>query len=404
MLSLTFFATFLQKTRALQSLSELLEVIEEQLPRVSQAYALCVNGEELLSHGTLSEHSQTFMDAPFSLELDFAKNALPDPDALQLLTALMFSLLKNAEQSEASREALRSLRKAQGDLIEVEKMASLGALVNGMAHELNTPLGIGVTAVSALQEDLNQLERAVASGTLTQGQMTRGIGFMQEAAGLLQTHLQVAARLVENFKQISAQQVSETFQSFDIRAQSQAVFTTLQYEFEQCVNFKVIGNFTDEFTGMYNGYPGVWTQVLSELVRNSFAHAWPAATMPDVVPEITLHIAIHTEQEDSGITALFDLMDERLEYAEGEGKSWEELQKQELVLTFSDNGVGVSEALREHVFEPFSTRDKSHFGGLGLHMVYNLVHQKLAGEIHLVQSVGSPGEGAIFEIRLPLES
>ncbi len=141
--------------------------------------------------------------------------------------------------------------------------------------------------------------------------------------------------------------------------------------------------------------PNVWTQMINEWVNNAHLHGF----IDTHSPVISLQLVPYRAEPQQGMQALFSLMDQRLETTEGQvkpGAANEEPQHWRLIYT--DNGCGIEEALKPIIFEPFSTRSKSAFSGLGLYMVYNLIHQKLGGEIHLPVP---PDGGTHFEVIFP---
>lgn len=334
---------------------------------------------------------------------DYVFSEPPHLDALTHLSALLYALFDLeqrhqqvkglAQQKEQETyAALHNLRQTQAQLVDAEKMGALGSLVAGMAHELNTPLGIGVTALSALQEDLKQLHQHFEKGTLSRHLMQQGLSQMQEAAGLLHTHLQEAVTLIDDFKRVAPRHVHDHAQAIALRDHIQAIVNTHRADTNH-VPFAFAFDAPEAFE--VKTYPRVWAQIIHELLNNSQYHAFPGNPHPQVRCE--LHV--FTPEPQNGISALLHLMDHRLDAQEGQGLALADIpQTPQGRFVYADNGPGVAETLKSVLFEPFSTRSPAEYSGLGLYMVYNLVHQKLGGDIHMLQSE----HGLQLEIRFPL--
>ena len=263
-----------------------------------------------------------------------------------------------------------------------------------MAHELNTPLGISITALSTLQEEISRLQHKVNAGTLSRSEMESTLQNMQDASKLLDTHLNSSVLRIQDFKRVSPRQTYESPLYINLKEHLQQVVHTLQHTPKyQHIAFAL--NIQEEVS-LYT-YPNVWTQIVNEWVSNSFLHGLSNVEAP------VIHLQLESFQAEAyqGIQALLNLMDHRLETEEGQeqnahaDKNGRPLWR----LTYTDNGSGIQEDIKPIIFEPFSTRSKSLFSGLGLYMVYNLVHQKLNGEIHILTSPDLEGGG--FEIVFP---
>jgi signal transduction histidine kinase len=294
------------------------------------------------------------------------------------------------QEKNQTLEALRDLRQTQRELVEAEKMGALGGLLAGMAHELNTPLGIAITAMSTLQEEIMLLDNAVETGTLSKSHMKKTLQNMQDAGQLIGTHLNQAALLIQDFKRVSPRQAYEAPQMIDLKEHIHQIITTLRQDHTyQHIHFEIaIPHDVFVYT-----FPNVWTQIVNEWARNAHLHGFK----DNASPTISLQLEPFQAEPQQGMQALFSLMDHRLESAEGQTEKIQQ-SPQHWRLTYRDNGTGIEAALKPIVFEPFSTRSKSAFSGLGLYMVYNLVHQKLNGEIY---SVFPKDGGTGFEIIFP---
>ncbi|MDC0611863.1 ATP-binding protein [Vibrio sp.] len=264
------------------------------------------------------------------------------------------------ERTHELKDSLTQLQKAQNQLIESEKLAALGGLVAGVAHEVNTPLGISVTASSVIKESLTELAQAFHSQTLTTEQFQDQIEKLQGGSNLLEQNLNRAAKLVKDFKQTAVDQVSETRDQFNITQVLSSLITSLHPATRKIpVTPELIGD--SDLT--MNSLPGTLTQIISNLVMNSVKHGFE-------VPPATPKIVITFQQDGDNI-----------------------------VFEYTDNGCGIPAHLHKKIFEPFFTTKRGKGGsGLGLNLVYNLVHQKLKGDLSF-NSI--EGEGVHYQISLP---
>ncbi|WP_192027954.1 two-component regulator propeller domain-containing protein [Pseudomarimonas arenosa] len=257
--------------------------------------------------------------------------------------------------------ALGDLRMAQDQLVEQEKMAALGGLVAGIAHEINTPIGIGVTAASHLQEATIQFETALASNSITRSALQRFMEAARESADLVMRNLLRADKLVKSFKRVAVDQSSEARRTIDLAEYLDEVVTSLSPSLRRA-NHQVV---LDVPTGIQmESYPGAIYQILSNLVQNSLNHGfagWQSGGK----------IRVSAEQQGAKVK-----------------------------LSYIDNGQGMSEEVRKHVFDPFFTTRRGEGGsGLGMHIVYNLVTRAIGGTI---SCTSSPGQGVEIQILMPV--
>ena len=256
---------------------------------------------------------------------------------------------------------LDDLQRMQGLLVQAEKLASLGSLVAGVAHELNTPIGTGVTVVSTISEKCVELRRLIDQG-IRRSQLDAMIDDIETASTLAQKNLQRAARLIHDFKQVAVDQSSEARYNFSLADNLHQVVVSLGYKLKkaQCeVDIQC-----DPKLSIYS-FPGSFTQIYSNLILNSIHHGFDGWDRPR---KITIQVA---QQGD------------------------------ELVIDYSDNGRGIPPEILPRIFDPFVTSKRGQGGsGLGTHIIYNLVVQLLRGRIHCASE---PGQGAQFHIRLPIQ-
>lgn len=269
---------------------------------------------------------------------------------------------RNLEEAKTELEkSLEQLRRTQKELILSEKLAALGGLVAGVAHEINTPLGIGVTASSFLEEKLVELNRKLVDDELKKSDLEHFIHTGLESSGNILTNLNRAAELIKSFKQVAADQSSEMARKFNLRIYVDEILLSLRPKYKR-TGHTVLNECPDY--EIYS-YPGAFIQIITNLLINSLTHAF--------------------EEKDKGIIRI--------------GAS---VQDNELQFTFSDNGAGIPKELTDKVFEPFFTTKRSMGGtGLGLHIVFNTVTQTLGGTIHLDSILG---KGTSYTISMPLKN
>jgi len=256
-------------------------------------------------------------------------------------------------------ESLVMVKRTQAKLLETEKMAYLGGLVAGVAHEINTPVGIGITAASFLDAKCRDLNALLESGTMKRADLVAFIKDARESSEMVLNNLQRAADLIRSFKQVAVDQSSEEKRLFNVGQYIQQIFKSLQPRLKK-TRIGISTECPDNLE--YNGFPGVLSQIVTNLVENSIKHGFE----PDGVGEIRLQI---------------------------------ELVAGNIRMVYSDSGRGMTENVMEHIFEPFFTTARNKGGsGLGLHIVYNLVTQTLGGSIHCESG---PGQGVRFIIVFP---
>ncbi|OOE73082.1 sensor histidine kinase [Salinivibrio sp. ML290] len=264
------------------------------------------------------------------------------------------------ERTRELQENMEHLKAAQEQLVESEKLAALGSLVAGVAHEVNTPLGIAVTASSVIKDITHTLNQAFEEQTLTSTQFASLIKQVNDSVVMLEHNLKRATHLIRDFKQTAVDQVSEALTEFDVKQTLDALVASLHPETRK---IPVAPDVNGEANILMYSLPGVITQVVSNLVMNSINHAFDETDNPKITIEF-------------------------------------ERQGDHLYLCYQDNGCGIEESLHHRIFEPFYTSKRGRGGsGLGLNLVFNLVKQKLGGEL---QFESSPGQGVKFMFVIPL--
>ncbi|MYN20198.1 GAF domain-containing protein [Rugamonas sp. FT107W] len=263
------------------------------------------------------------------------------------------------EQNAALENALTSLKDAQGELVRQEKLASLGRLVAGVAHEINTPLGICVTATSHLVEELKLTREDMANGTLDEDGLNQFFDIIAQSLRIMTTNTQRAAALVRSFKQVAVDQSSDDIRSFNLRKYLDEVLLSLQPKLKGKPIAVEID--CDEHINMAS-FPGAVSQIVTNMVVNSLVHGF--------------------EEGQSGKIKISGKVD-------GDFVDFQ----------FSDDGVGMDSATLAQLFDPFFTTKRGSGGsGLGAHILYNLVTGALGGTVKVVSA---PGMGLHYKLRFP---
>ncbi len=278
---------------------------------------------------------------------------------LRVLTSYTAIALDNAASYGRLNQALDELRTAQTSLIEREKLASLGGLVAGVAHEVNTPLGIALTAASHLDDLARGLFVELEHDRLSPQHLRDFQVVSQEGMRLILGSLERARHLIASFKQVAVDQSSEHRRRFDLRTVCEEIMFSLRPTYRRSghdVELVCLDGIA------MDSYPGALFQILTNLINNSLLHAFPEGRRGRIA------ITVSNEVEH-------------------------------IVLRYRDDGVGMSKEVAERAFEPFfTTRRGSGGSGLGLHLVYNLTVQLLGGRIELISH---PGAGCEFVLYLP---
>jgi signal transduction histidine kinase len=261
---------------------------------------------------------------------------------------------------ESFNAMLDEIQGAQRQLVESEKMASLGALVAGVAHEVNTPIGIAVTAASHLNDELGHLQERYDASTLTHADMSRFIAQCRETLLLVQTHLSRGVEIISGFKQVAVDQSADYLREFELASYVRDIAQSLSPRFKRSPY--VLELKSEPELIMVHSHPGAISQVVSNLVINALVHAFPFHERGAVRVQL-----IGSEEE--------------------------------VIMVVSDDGAGIPETDLPRIFEPFFTTRRGQGGsGLGLHIVYNLVTQTLRGRIDVDSEVG---QGTRFAVRFP---
>jgi signal transduction histidine kinase len=255
-------------------------------------------------------------------------------------------------------QTLEQLHNTQGKLIEAEKLSSLGGMVAGIAHEINTPLGLCITMQSFLQDNYQATKTKFDAGKIQKQEFNDFLAVLDESLSILDKNLQRAAQLIKSFKQVSEDQTGEHIRKVMLLDYLHEILETLSPKFKK-TQHKVVINCPE--TLWAQTYAGAISQVFTNLIMNALLHAFEHQEAG------TIHIEIG---EDKGL----------------------------IIVHFNDDGVGLSAEGKQKIFEPFYTTKRGQGGtGLGMHLVYSIVHQRLKGEIQLEEVPVGTG----FVLRFP---
>lgn len=284
------------------------------------------------------------------------------------LLARMMENLRRVMQGERearrqAEQALARLRGTQDELIQAEKMASLGRLVAGIAHEVATPVGTALAASTRLAQETRGIQEGLATNSLRRDQMQDYIEATALAARILQSNMERAARLIESFKHVAVDRTRQDRRRFDLVGYIEEVLISLRPQTRKTPH-------QISLTGLsrlpVDIYPDAVAQLVTNLVVNAVTHGFP------------------------------DGRPGRIEIAAGlDGEGWVELR-------VTDNGIGIPADALPHIFEPFFTTRRSQGGsGLGLYLAYCQVVQRLGGSLTVNQPAGG---GTQFLARFPSRS
>lgn len=269
--------------------------------------------------------------------------------------------VKRHDAEQALVKQTIALQRTQQELVEAEKMSSLGSLVSGVAHEVNTPLGVCVTATSHLREMLIDTKNKVASGTLSKTQFSEFISEVDLSCDILLKNMQRAADLISSFKRVAVDQATEELRNLYISSYFNEVLKSL-YHTVKATPVDISISATEPEPEVYSD-PGALAQVFTNLVMNSIIHGFENGSQKG-------QISIHIEYSDN------------------------------IYIHYMDNGCGMTNEVQKKVFDPFYTTNRAGGGsGLGMNIVYNLVVHRLKGQILVKQK---ESKGVYFFIQFPV--
>ena len=266
-------------------------------------------------------------------------------------------------EKERSEKSLRDLSATQEHLVQAEKLASLGQLVAGVAHEVSTPLGLALTTSTTMQTDLQAMADALNGTSVRRSDLTRGIDRLRQGLDLTFDNLHRASEMVHSFRQVAVNQADEDRRTFELRDW----LSELMSKLGPLLSHHALAVDVECPPGIrLNSYPGALAQVISNLALNTAGHAYP--------------------DKQGGRFAIA--------VSQPEPKS--------VRLLCTDDGVGIPEELQAHIFDPFVTTGRERGNaGLGLHIAFNLVASSLNGRLRLESKTGP---GTRIAIEIPVEA
>ncbi|AZQ85280.1 hypothetical protein EKO29_15630 [Colwellia sp. Arc7-635] len=293
------------------------------------------------------------------IQLEDAENALINLNG-DLEIKVYERTSKLAQSNQQLQQSLNELTLAKDQLVQSEKMASLGQLVAGVAHEVNTPLGICVTSVSALKEKIIELNKSLADETLTRKQLTTVLALFVEYEIIIERSLNKAVELIRGFKSVAVEQHTDPKININLAQHVNDVVNTVKTLFKQ-KNYTISIDVDEELNLVT--YPSAWNQILTNFLTNSHIHGFE-------------------NRIDGEISIEF------------------QMNENDLTLIYKDDGKGLDSTIKDKIFDPFVTTKRGLGGsGLGMNIVYNLVNTKLNGTIKVITS----DQGCCFIVKVPLQ-
>lgn len=256
-------------------------------------------------------------------------------------------------------ESMNALQDAQSELVQSQKMASLGSLVAGISHEINTPIGIGVTSASSIEEEVTSLSSKYQKGEMKKSDLERFLTHVKEGSDILSQNLRRASELISSFKQVAVDQTDDVYRAVKLYDYIEEIITSMRPKLKKTL-VKVENNISKDIV-LYTK-PGALYQIVSNFIDNSLIHGF--------------------EQNCSGTISISS-----------------ELNKNNFKLIYEDTGKGIDDSIKARIFDPFFTTRRGEGGsGLGLNVVYNLITSTLKGKIEVTSKIN---QGTRFDILLP---
>jgi signal transduction histidine kinase/ligand-binding sensor domain-containing protein len=264
------------------------------------------------------------------------------------------------QQKEEIQTTLEHLKQTQEQLIVSEKMAALGGLVAGVAHEINTPVGITITAASNLKAETEKMAKLYKENKISRAEFMEYMNASNQTVSLILSNMERTATMIQSFKQVSVDQSTEQKRTFKLKSYTEDVIRSL---YPKLKKRKVHINLEIDEELEIDSYPGAYSQIITNLVLNSITHGF--------------------DEKHRG------KIDLKVMHENGE-----------LIMEYKDNGKGIPKENQKRIYDPFFTTNKKIGTGLGMHIVYNLVTQKLRGRI---ECISSPCQGVIFKMQMPVK-
>jgi signal transduction histidine kinase len=240
-------------------------------------------------------------------------------------------------------------------------LVALGGLVAGVAHEINTPVGVGVTASSFLEDQTKSFRERFEKNGLRRSDIENYLKLTQETSSMILSNLMRAAELIQSFKQVAVGQSGEEKRLFNMKAYLSSVLVSLHPKYRRS-GHTITLTCPDHIE--INNYPGAFSQIITNLIMNSLIHGFDGIEKGKIDIDVEIKEAL-------------------------------------LLISYRDNGRGMETDHLRKIYDPFFTTKRSHGGtGLGMHIVFNLVTQQLNGTIECSSRIG---EGILFLIKIPVE-
>lgn len=304
----------------------------------------------------------------FNSMLDVVQNydqerKLKEDEIVQLNLGLEKKVEERTIELENSMSVLektvRDLKDTQSKLVEQEKMASLGSLVAGVAHEINTPIGVAITASSHLKQCSKDMSEKFLSGGLTKNDFTDFVAELSEGTIMIGKNLERAAELIKSFKMVAVDQSNDDVRDFDIKEYFESVLLSLKPKLKR-TSHNVVLDIPNPINVVSS--PGALSQIITNLIMNSLIHGF------ENKEQGTIEIRVHQENDH-------------------------------IHFHYFDDGKGIPDHMRQTIFDPFVTSARHKGGsGLGTHVLYNLVTQVLGGHVYLRDK---EGPGVYFFMEFP---
>ena len=260
---------------------------------------------------------------------------------------------------ESAEDALTQLKTTQNTLVQAEKMAALGGLVAGIAHEINTPIGITLTSATHLSAKTDKVAKLYEQGELAENELDAYFKLAEKSTQLITINSRRAADLIHSFKQVAVDQTSGERREFDLNRYIEEVLLSLKPALKKTM-LKIELDCPEKF--IINSYAGAISQLLTNFIMNSLHHAY--------------------EPNQRGVLSI----------------RVSRINDDMVQLTYSDDGKGIPMELQPKIFDPFFTTRRGNGGsGLGLHIVYNIVYQTLKGSL----TFQSAENGTTFTVQFP---
>lgn len=265
------------------------------------------------------------------------------------------------ERTIELEQSIKNLTNTQEQLVHTEKMASLGRLVAGVAHEINTPVGIAITASSHLEDATGDFLKLYDNKGVSKKSLANYLDTAKTSSTLVQSNLKRAADLILSFKEVAVDQSNDEIREFELKQYLHEIFTSLHPQTKRS-NCQININCPSDI--LIKASPGAIAQIITNLTINAIIHAF--------------------EDNQHGIITLNI-----------------EQKNEQINMQFIDSGAGISSENLAHIFEPFFTTKRNDGGsGLGMQIVYNLVTKSLNGNIECTSTLGV---GTTFLINFPIK-